>query len=38
MYRSMTQNSLDEIFKRTGQVLPPVVSVEMAAVQTNVSF
>ena len=38
MYRSMTQDSLDEIFKRTGQALPPVVSVEMAAAQTNVSF
>ena len=38
MYRSMTQNSLDEVFKRTGQRLPPVVSVEMAAAQTNVSY
>ena len=38
MYRSMTQNSLDEIFKRTGQHLPPVVSVEMAAAQTNVRY
>jgi len=38
MYRSMTQNSLDEIFKRTGQRLPPVVSVEMAAAQTYVSY
>ena len=38
MYRSMTQHSLDEIFNRTGQRLPPVVSVEMAAAQTNVSY
>jgi len=38
MYRSMTQNSLDAIAKRTGEVLPPVVSVEMAAAQTNVKF
>ena len=38
MYRSMTQNSLDEVYKRTGQRLPPVVSVEMAAAQTNVSY
>ena len=38
MYRSMTQDSLDEIFKRTGQRLPQVVSVEMAAAQTNVSY
>ena len=38
MYRSMTQSSLDEVFKRTGQRLPPVVSVEMAAAQTNFSF
>jgi hypothetical protein len=38
MYRSMTQNSLDEILKRTGQALPPVVSVEMSTAQTNVSF
>ena len=38
MYRSMTQNSLDEVFKRTGQRLPPVVSVEMAAAQTNISY
>jgi hypothetical protein len=38
MYRSMTQNSLDEIFKRTGEALPPVVSVEMAAAKTEISF
>lgn len=38
MYRSMTQNSLDEIYKRTGQALAPVVSVEMAAKQTTVNF
>ncbi len=38
MYRSMTQESLDEIFKRTGELLPPVVSVEMAATKTRVSF
>jgi len=38
MYRSMTQDSLDEIFKRTGQALPPVVSVEMAAAQAKVRF
>jgi hypothetical protein len=38
MYRSMTQQSLDEIFKRTGESLPPVVSVEMAAAQTTASF
>jgi hypothetical protein len=38
MYRSMTQNSLDVIAERTGEVLPPVVSVEMAAARTNVRF
>ena len=38
MYRSMTQNSLDEILNRTGEVLPPVVSVEMASAQANVRF
>ena len=38
MYRSMTQASLDAILKRTGEVLPPVVSVEMAAAQTKVKF
>ncbi|WP_432823194.1 multiheme c-type cytochrome [Trichloromonas sp.] len=38
MYRSVAQESLDEIFERTGEVLPPVVSVEMAAAQTRVSF
>lgn len=38
MYRSMTQESLDEIFNRTGELLPAVVSVEMAAAKTTVSF
>ena len=38
MYRSMTQDSLDEIFRRTGEALPPVVSVEMAAAQTKARF
>ena len=38
MYRSMTQESLDKIFERTGESLPPVVSVEMAKQQTKVSF
>jgi len=38
MYRSITQQSLDDIAERTGQVLPPVVSVEMAAAQTSVKL
>ncbi len=38
MYRSMTQQSLDDIAKRTGETLPPVVSVEMAAAQTTVKL
>lgn len=38
MYRSMTQESLDNIFKRTGKRLPPVVSVEMASAQTRVKL
>lgn len=38
MYRSFAQESLDEIFERTGQALPPVVSVEMAAAQAEVEF
>lgn len=38
MYRSFTQESLDEIYKRTGEALPPVTSVEMAAAQTKVRF
>lgn len=38
MYRSMTQASLDAIFERTGEALPPVVSVEMAAAQVTVKF
>ncbi len=36
MYRSFTQETLDEVFERTGKALPPVVSVEMAAAQTKV--
>jgi len=36
MYRSFTQATLDEILERTGVVLPPVESVEMAAVQSKV--
>jgi hypothetical protein len=38
MYRSMTQESLDEIFKRTGELLPPVVSVEMSAATTTARY
>ena len=38
MYRSMTQDSLDEVAKRTGEVLPPVVSVEMAVTQTSIMY
>lgn len=38
MYRSMTQKSLDVIAENTGEKLPPVVSVEMAAARTNVKF
>jgi hypothetical protein len=38
MYRSMTQGKLDAITERTGEVLPPVVSVEMAEAKTNVKF
>ena len=38
MYRSMTQESLDEVLQRTGQALPPVVSVEMAAARSTVKF
>lgn len=38
MYRSFTQESLDEVYERTGEALPPVVSVEMAAAQTKVSY
>lgn len=38
MYRSMTQESLDEVLARTGEKLPPVVSVEMAAAQNQVRF
>lgn len=38
MYRSMTQASLDAIFEQTGEALPPVVSVEMAAAQATVKF
>ncbi len=38
MYRSFTQQSLDEVLERTGIKLPPVESVEMAAAQTKVVF
>lgn len=38
MYRSFTQETLDEILARTGVTLPPVESVEMAAAQTTVKF
>jgi hypothetical protein len=38
MYRSFTQQSLDEVFERTGIKLPPVESVEMAAAQSKVRF
>ena len=38
MYRSMTQNALDEIAERTGDVLPPVVSVEMAVAQARIVY
>ncbi len=38
MYRSFAQKSLDEVFERTGQALPPVVSVEMAAAETQVRY
>ncbi|GAB4270106.1 MAG: multiheme c-type cytochrome [Deferrisomatales bacterium] len=38
MYRSFTQKSLDEKSERTGEALPPVVSVEMASAQTTVRF
>lgn len=36
MYRSFSQKSLDQTNKRTGQSLPPVESVEMAAAQTTI--
>ncbi len=38
MYRSVTQKSLDEVYERTGEALPPVVSVEMAAAQAKLRF
>lgn len=38
MYRSMTQASLDEIYRHTGKALPPIVSVEMAAAQTRIRY
>ena len=38
MYRSMTQQSLDDVFERTGNALPPVVSVEMASAQTSIKL
>uniref|UniRef100_UPI0026EAF46A hypothetical protein n=1 Tax=Malonomonas rubra TaxID=57040 RepID=UPI0026EAF46A len=34
MYRSFTQETIDEVFERTGLKLPPVESVEMAKAQT----
>lgn len=38
MYRSFTQETLDDIFERTGVTLPPVESVEMAAAQISASL
>lgn len=38
MYRSFTQETIDEVLERTGVALPPVESVEMAAAQTKVVF
>ncbi|BCR06480.1 c-type cytochrome [Desulfuromonas versatilis] len=38
MYRSFTQQSLDEVYQRTGKKLPPVASAEMAAAKTTVRF
>lgn len=38
MYRSFTQQTLDEIHERTGDTLPPVESVEMAVAQSQVQF
>lgn len=38
MYRSFTQETLDEAAAQTGQQLPPVESVEMASAQTKVVF
>jgi hypothetical protein len=36
MYRSFTQATLDEIYQQTGSKLPPVQSVEMAAVKNQI--
>ena len=38
MYRSFTQATLDEVYERTGEKLPPVKSVEMTAAKTSVVF
>lgn len=38
MYRSFTQKTLDEVYQRTGQKLPPVESVEMAKAQRRISL
>jgi len=38
MYRSMTQESLDQIFRRNVELLPPVASVEMSATKTTAGF
>lgn len=38
MYRSFTQQYLDEAHERHGKSLPPIVSVEMAGAQTEIKF
>ena len=38
MYRSFSQQSLDDVWARTGQALPPVESIEMAAASSNVVY
>lgn len=38
MYRSFTQETLDEVLARTGVAFPPIESVEMASVQSKVMF
>lgn len=38
MYRSFSQQSLDEVFERTGVALPRVESVEMAQAKSQVRF
>ncbi|WP_331517509.1 multiheme c-type cytochrome [Geoalkalibacter sp.] len=38
MYRSFSQATLDDIHQRTGEAVPPVVSVEMAKAQSAVKF